>query len=883
MNHSNSLWRLWLTLCLVGCALLAGCSKQDDNSEQIINAHLKRSHAYKNQGQYKAALIEARNIVKKDPSNTLGHKTLANILLEIGNTRSAVSTLEPISKQSADPEIQLLLARAYYGIGKFYSARTALQNYVKQQGNTEISDYVITLARIEAATGQREQAINALRQLMKNPSFAYEAEKALATLYFSLGDTPSAEQLITNLVGQDREEDPEALYLAAQVAYLNNNLDLAEKHLTNALITLPSTDLIIPLRAKILSQLSTVLTEQGRTSEALIYSRLLASENPELHEAKTMLSDALDKIQENDLETAEQLLLKLNTEYPNFEPGAIYLGLVSAKRGKLDKADLLLSAHLDPEVSSPTLISASVMNKLRLNQIEDSLSLLQDALQVHPKNEKLLTLYGQVAINQPQYQEHAALALEKAIALNPDNVQARIPLARYYLAHGKAERGLAQLEQSLKISPSDVSVVASYASLMKQRGKHEKAQAAVDRLIEVSPNEPGALNLAAGFAAADKSYDDAEKLFNKALQIAPENFEARLGLAEIAMARGRLDEAIKVYTDLIKSAPTRAEGFKGLITAYELKQAPAKGLDSVKQLADPKTAETPTPAYVLAEYYLRKKDFQSAADYFQQGFSMEPESHNRSPLGAALYFTWARDQLSSGKFDEARPNLMTALGYSPSNSQVMGTLAELEIKAQRYAEAARVIDEIAETFPDTAQAELLIGKLAEAQKKTDQALAAYRKGWAKQPSDLAGQLIYETLKQNQQKADALRFLDEWISTLPRSQQARILKATHLQLSGALQPAEALYARVLQDNPNNVTALNNLAWLYDSNNDDRAVLIAERAYQAAPGNPEVMDTYGWLLFKSGKAAEGVALMERAQLLLPDNQEIRSHLETARSQN
>jgi hypothetical protein len=54
-------------------------------------------------------------------------------------------------------------------------------------------------------------------------------------------------------------------------------------------------------------------------------------------------------------------------------------------------------------------------------------------------------------------------------------------------------------------------------------------------------------------------------------------------------------------------------------------------------------------------------------------------------------------------------------------------------------------------------------------------------------------------------------------------------------------------------------LNNLAWLKYEEGDAGAVALAKRAHDAAPHDPRITDTYGWLLVEAGKVKEGLALL------------------------
>ena len=81
--------------------------------------------------------------------------------------------------------------------------------------------------------------------------------------------------------------------------------------------------------------------------------------------------------------------------------------------------------------------------------------------------------------------------------------------------------------------------------------------------------------------------------------------------------------------------------------------------------------------------------------------------------------------------------------------------------------------------------------------------------------------------------------------------------------------------------NDATVLNNLAWAYSESGDlASAVPLARRAWSLDRDNPATADTLGWLLYKAGRRAEGLALLERAARGAPSNTAIRQRLAQAR---
>jgi len=89
----------------------------------------------------------------------------------------------------------------------------------------------------------------------------------------------------------------------------------------------------------------------------------------------------------------------------------------------------------------------------------------------------------------------------------------------------------------------------------------------------------------------------------------------------------------------------------------------------------------------------------------------------------------------------------------------------------------------------------------------------------------------------------------------------------------LKAASAQYQAVVALDPNNVIALNNLAWIGGELGDPKAMSHAERAAKLAPNNAAVLDTYGMLLVKQGDATKGLEVLARATKMAPNRYDLR----------
>lgn len=107
---------------------------------------------------------------------------------------------------------------------------------------------------------------------------------------------------------------------------------------------------------------------------------------------------------------------------------------------------------------------------------------------------------------------------------------------------------------------------------------------------------------------------------------------------------------------------------------------------------------------------------------------------------------------------------------------------------------------------------------------------------------------------------------------------RALADTHLG-AGRLQLARVAYEQILAKRPLDTNALNNLAFILDRQKDPAAIDVANRAVSAAPNDPLVLDTLGWILVRLGELQEGLRHLRDAHSRAASNPEIRYRIASA----
>lgn len=107
--------------------------------------------------------------------------------------------------------------------------------------------------------------------------------------------------------------------------------------------------------------------------------------------------------------------------------------------------------------------------------------------------------------------------------------------------------------------------------------------------------------------------------------------------------------------------------------------------------------------------------------------------------------------------------------------------------------------------------------------------------------------------------------------------AQHLLAGRYEAAGEHDRAIGRYRGILELRPNDVIALNNLAYALATRKGvlTEAREVGERAYRLAPNNAAIIDTLGWILFMSGDLKRSGELLGKALSLAPNNGSIALH--------
>ena len=187
------------------------------------------------------------------------------------------------------------------------------------------------------------------------------------------------------------------------------------------------------------------------------------------------------------------------------------------------------------------------------------------------------------------------------------------------------------------------------------------------------------------------------------------------------------------------------------------------------------------------------------------------------------------------------------------------------------------VDKQIEINPKLAQAWSLRGKIYFAQRDFTHAEQDLLKAVELDPKlEAAYLLLAEVYVASNRQEEAIAKLNAFVEknkTVPALMQLAQIQIQQKNFAAARDA----YENLLSVAPNFPLVLNNLAVLYSEHlgQVDKAYDLAKRGRGAAPNEPSLADTLGWILFKKGDYDNALRLLQESAGKLPDMAEIQFH--------
>ena len=295
----------------------------------------------------------------------------------------------------------------------------------------------------------------------------------------------------------------------------------------------------------------------------------------------------------------------------------------------------------------------------------------------------------------------------KALEINPKQVNVYKSMALLYMKKGKFDDAVAQFRKALEIQPQLPDVYSNIGHALMMSGRPKEAIEALEKEIQISPNSGFAYFLLGQAYLQQKEYEKAKENYETAIKINPGYTNAYYGIASVCAKLGNLDKA-KEYS----------ENFK------KLKAEERKSLKGRK---------------------IQYDDF------------VETQKS-----AAITYINVGRAYRDNGKLMIAEELLKQAAGLDPENIVCFLELATLYQASKQPSKALQMYKRISEIQPEYPVSYLVIGILSAHLKQFDDSEEAFKKliTLAPQKSDGYRELARLYLKTGQQLPQARQLAEK---------------------------------------------------------------------------------------------------------------------------
>jgi putative PEP-CTERM system TPR-repeat lipoprotein len=851
-------------LQLVFMLVLCACGVGLDPSER-----LGRARSNLDAGEVRAALIDLKDLLQRDPNNVEARLLLGEVELAQGDPSAAVRELQLALDGGASKEKVLPL------LGQALLAQQDAAGVLARIDPGAVSDPALkgALLRMRGAAlltlHRPAEALQAFEGALKHSPDDLKATLGVANATMEIHGLKPALEIV------DRAQ--RAAPTDVTVTLTRATLLLRDRQFGPAAATFEQAIQLASSAGKLKEQLTGLagLAEAqlnaGQTDAALRTTERMQELAPPSRVSHFLRARAL--FLAGQLDEARKLVEELVSRNSADHEAVVLLGAVNYVQGNLEQANMYLSSIVagDPDNAFARVLLAQV----RLRQEQPA----SEASAADPR------VFALAQAKRPGESAASDKSIERGIAAAGTNAEALVEFAAGYLATRQPEtaaRFLARVPEErvagyrreflVLVSnirqnelgpareiasdlaakhPSDGLLQVLAGAISIGAGRYPEARAHLEAARRLAPKNPNALVNLGRVDLLEGKLADAERRFRQALELAPGHPPAAEGLAQLAIAAGKVDAARGWLELAIAKHPTAVQ------PRIRLAQLSLVDRDFVRaeRLARESLVLTPDNPVALNVLGLTL----SVSGRYEEGIATLERASAGDASSPTAQFNLARAHLMAAEPQRAEEIARASLQKAPDHLPTLVLLATLSLHEADLAESERLLARMRKLAPEDPRVLLLEGDLQMRKREFAAAASTYQRAARIAPTrEVASREVLA--RQRAGLANAEAPLRSWLEANPSDHEALMALAEAERESGRQGAAAALYERALASRPKDPVILNNLAWLYFEQGDARAVEHARRAYELAPARAEIADTYGWLLVQGGRNDEGIKVLE-----------------------
>ena len=880
--------KLTITAALVSGALVLGAGLSGCDRGGSAATLVSEAKAYQQKGDTKAALIQLKNAVAKSPEDAEIRLALATLYTDAGDAVSAEKEYRKALSLGALPERTVPgLAGALQAQGQFKKLIDETEAEAAK-GNPAL---LVNRGNAYLALGDAAKSKAAYQAALAKKPGDGSALLGLSSHAFSQNDLEGGHRFAAEAAAKDAQNPDVWMYqgmlagrsgkneeaLAAYDKVLKLKPTHRSAHIEKAYLQIgmgkfeaAKADLeaarkLTPGSMMVTYTQALLDFTQGKNAVALESVQKVLRVAPE-HMPSVLLAGAI-QLNLNQLEQAEQNLKKYLEKFPDTLYARKLLASVQLRSAHPADAAATLAPALKTATEDPQLLALAGESFMQVRDYSKATEYFEKATALAPKEAALRTSLGMSKLGQGD-EAKAVSELELATTLDPKSQPAGIALVRAALGLKQYDKALDAVTALEKQQPDNALVQNLKGGVLLAREDRAAARAAFLRSVQLQPNYfPAVANLAQ-LDLTEKKVEDAKKRLEGFLQVDKKHIGAMTALAEIAAAENKAPAATLWLEKASNENPTVLDPGIRLAGHYLRIGEKAKALTLVRKLqtANPASADV---IDMLGQAQIANGDAAGALETYSKLVNVVPKSSKAQMRLASAHLLLKNEAA-------AADDIKRAVALDPSNLQARMAMIDIALRKGQADAALAMARQMQKETGLGMAGYMAEGDILALQKKPDLAARAYEQALKQRTSPQLVVKLAQSLRNAGKAKEADARLAGFMKQFPGEPITTLYSAEQMLAAKQFKPAIASLESIVKGAPNNIVALNNLAWAYQQEKDPRALATAEQAGKLAPDSAPVLDTLGWILVEGGNVKRGVQVLEQAISRAPEANDIRYHL-------
>jgi tetratricopeptide (TPR) repeat protein len=383
----------------------------------------------------------------------------------------------------------------------------------------------------------------------------------------------------------------------------------------------------------------------------------------------------------------------------------------------------------------------------------------------------------------------------------------------------------------VKLDPNNTDALLKIATFYMLGKKFEDSRSQVDAVLGNEPDNIDALYLKSGLDDIDNNLPQAMQAFEKIISIDDKQTRAYIGLARISSRQGKVKAAEDYLRKAIDIDPKDTKprlAMIGLYTAHkDLERAEAEIMKAIE--ANPQSAEM---HIFQGQFYLQQNKLAASEAAFMKAMELEPQN-------VKTYLYAARFYDLTGKIDSAKQMYAKAIELNPDDISVLIVVARYYFRVNEIDKSEEYDEKMLASRPGFLPAKMLKGEILASKRKWNEALAVFNQIIEQEPK--AAQAYYYKGLAHFYKGDmqvAKSSLNKAIELNAADYRSKVLLADISLRMRDVDMAENLSKEVVEKLPDNPQAQSVLGLTFLAKGQ---LAEAEKAFrrmiELQPGNPQ----------------------------------------------